>query len=62
MSRRAIPPPIWKAMTTSKSPKKQTNLDAHISTGVQPSEFSRDDVLNAVAKFVACDDQVSRDS
>ena len=62
MSRRAIPPPIWKEMTTSKSPKKQTKLDAHISTGVRPSEFSRDDVLNAVAKFVACDDQVSRDS
>jgi hypothetical protein len=49
-------------MTTSKSPKIQTSLDAHISTDVvRPSEFSRDAVLHAVAKFVVCDDQVGRE-
>jgi hypothetical protein len=60
MNQRAIPTPVWKEMTALKSPKKQTSLDEHISKlGVRPSEFSRDAVLDAVAKFVVCDDQVS---
>ena len=60
MAQQAIPGPIWKEMTAGKSPKKQTSLDEHISKlGVQPSEFNHDVILEAVAKFVVCDDQVS---
>ena len=60
MNQRAIPEHILKEMTSSKSPKKQTSMDEHMSKlGVWPTEFSRDAVLEAVAKFVVCDDQVS---
>ena len=60
MNQRAIPAPIWKEMMAGKSPKKQTSLDEHISKlGVRPIEFNREAVLEAVAKFVVCDDQVS---
>jgi hypothetical protein len=60
MNQRAIPGPIWKEMAALKSQKRQTSLDEHINKSVvQPSEFNRAAVLDAVAKFVACDDQVS---
>jgi hypothetical protein len=60
MNQRAIPTSIWRDMEASKSPKKQTKLDEHINKSVvQPSEFKREVVIDAVAKFVACDDQVS---
>jgi hypothetical protein len=60
MNQRAIPAPIWKEMAAAKSPKKQTSLDEHVSKSiVRPTEFNRNNVLDAVAKFIACDDQVS---
>lgn len=60
MSQRAIPPPILKEMAAAKSPKKQSTLNKHLMSGVvRPSEFNRDAVLDAVVKFIVCDDQVS---
>ena len=60
MSQRAIPPPILKEMAAGNSPKKQTKMDEHMMSGVvRPSEFNREVVLDAVAKFIVCDDQVS---
>jgi hypothetical protein len=48
-------------MQARKDPKtlKQKKLDAVVITGERAKEFSRDGILEAVAKFVACDDQVS---
>jgi hypothetical protein len=57
---RAIPPQILKEREAAKKPKKQTNLDGIVIKEQRPAEFSRDSILEAVAKFVACDDQVSR--
>jgi hypothetical protein len=36
----------------------QTKLDGVFEKQKMPSEFSREGVLEAVARFVACDDQV----
>lgn len=60
MNHRAIPPQVLKEMETSKTAgKKQSTLDGIVITVARPTEFSRDGILEAVAKFVACDDQVS---
>jgi hypothetical protein len=41
-------------------PKKQTKLDDMVIKEKRPAEFSREGILEAVAKLIACDDQVSR--
>jgi hypothetical protein len=41
-------------------PKKQTKLDNMVIKEKRPAEFSREGILEAVAKLIACDDQVSR--
>ena len=48
-------------MQAGKDPKtsKQKKLDAVVIRGEHAKEFSRDGILEAVAKFVTCDDQVS---
>lgn len=59
-SYRAVPPQILKEREDAKKPKKQTNLDGIIIKESPPAEFTRDRILETVAKLIACDDQVSR--
>ena len=60
LNHRAIPPQVLKEMETSRTAgKKQSTLDGIVTTVAPLKEFSRDGLLEAVAKFVACDDQVS---
>ena len=60
LNHRAIPPPILKSIKTGKDPKilEQKKLDGVVVKREHVKEFSRDRILDAVAKFVACDDQV----
>lgn len=57
MNHRAIPPQVLKEEKATE--QKQSTLDGIVTTVVRPMEFSREALLDAVAKFVACDDQVS---
>jgi len=55
----ALPRPLWKELQEAKkNPKvmQQGKLDGVIKTIKSPLEFTREGVLHAVAKFVACDD------
>ena len=60
---RAVPPQILKereaAKEAAKKPKMQTNLDGIVIKVKRPVEFSREGILEAVAKLITCDDQVS---
>jgi hypothetical protein len=56
---RAVPPQILKEREDAKKPKKQTNLDGIVTKQSRPAEYSRDGILEAVAKLIVCDDQVS---
>ena len=56
----AVPPYILKEREEAKKPSKQLKLDG-VFKGKRPTEFSKEGILEAVAKFVACDDQVSRE-
>jgi hypothetical protein len=62
-----MPRPLWRKMQEEKEDMKrgaqkkrgaQTKLDGVFEKQKMPSEFSREGVLEAVAHFVACDDQV----
>ena len=60
----AIPPHILKERearaASAKQAKKQSKLDGLFKEKQkQPAGFSREGALEAVAKFIACDDQVS---
>jgi hypothetical protein len=57
---RAVPPQILKEREAAKKPKTQTNLDDIVIKETRPAEFSRERILEAVAKLIACDDQVSK--
>jgi hypothetical protein len=57
---RAVPPHILKEREEAKKPKKQTTLDGIVTKESRPAEFTRDGILDAVAKLIACDDQVSQ--
>jgi hypothetical protein len=57
---RAVPPQILREREAAKMPKKQTKLDNMVIKEKRPAEFSREGILEAVAKLIACDDQVSR--
>ena len=59
-SHRAVPPHILKEREAVKKPKKQVKLDGMFENLKKPAEFSREGIIEAVAKFVACDDQVSQ--
>lgn len=59
LNHRAIPPQLLKEMETLQEKKKQTTLDDAVIKLSPPTQFTRDGLLEAVAKFVACDDQVS---
>jgi hypothetical protein len=55
----AIPRNIWreiKAVKIKSKEKHQVKLDGILEK--QPQEFTRNGVMEAIAKFVACDDQV----
>jgi hypothetical protein len=60
LNHRAIPPPILKGIKAGKDPKAQVQkkLDGVVIKRERVKEFSRNGILEAVAKFVACDDQV----
>jgi hypothetical protein len=54
-----IPQDIWREMKAGKTKpkgKQQVKLDGMLEK--QQQEFTCDGVMEAVAKFVACDDQV----
>ena len=57
---RAVPPQILKEREAAKKPKTQKNLDGIVIKGKRPAEFTREGILEAVAKLIACDDQVSK--
>ena len=42
-----------------KSPKKQMMLDGIVTKEKHLAEFSQDGILEAVAKLIACNNQVS---
>jgi hypothetical protein len=48
-----------KEREAAKKPKKQATLDGIVIKEKRLVEFSRDGILEAVAKLIACDDQVS---
>jgi hypothetical protein len=54
----AVPPHILKEQEEVKKPGKQLKLDG-VFKGKRLTEFWQEGILESVAKFVACDDQVS---
>ena len=57
----AMPRDLWRQMQAEKNgrPKgKQQEIDKMLEKRTGPQEFTREGVIEAVAKFVACDDQV----
>jgi hypothetical protein len=56
----AVPRDLLCAREKEKREKKagQRNLDEMFQKAEKPKEFSRDNVLKAVAEFAVCDDQV----
>jgi hypothetical protein len=56
----AIPRDIVRAKAEERKQRKdgQQKLDGIVQKASQPAEFSREGILEAVAKFVVCDDQV----
>jgi hypothetical protein len=63
-SHHAIPRAIWRKMEEEKREKGKTQakIDGMLKIQPKPSSepFTRDGVLQAVAQFVACDDQVMK--
>ena len=56
-----MPRDLWKKLQEAKkNPKaiQQGKLDGTFKATKGPGDFSREGVLQAVARFVACDDQV----
>jgi hypothetical protein len=61
----AVPRNVWREQEAEKKGLKakrllQTKLDGVFKVAGAPIEFTRQNLLEAVAKFVVCDDQVSR--
>lgn len=56
---RAIPPELLDTTKPKVKVKTQSTLDAALLNLTWPKEFSKAEVLRAVAEFVVCDDQVS---
>ncbi len=55
----AIPRPIWRKMEEERqNAKGQTKLDGAFENLGASKEFTREGALDAIARFVACDDQV----
>jgi hypothetical protein len=56
----AVPRDIVRAKEEAKKMKKdgQQTLDGVVQKASQPTEFSREGLLKAVAEFIVCDDQV----
>jgi hypothetical protein len=60
----AIPRPLWRKMEeeriqASRGVNKGANLDDHFEQKSAPKTFTREAVLEAVAKHIVCDDQVA---
>lgn len=54
-----MPRAMWREMQAEKlKGKKQVKIDEILERSTRPKEFNREGVLQAVAQFVACDDQV----
>ena len=58
VNHRAIPREIWKAMEAAKKAKKGKQGTLQFTKVQGPQEFTREGVLQSVAKFIVCDDQV----
>ena len=61
LSNWCIPRQIWNDMQSqaAKASKKQTTLDNMLVKTPSRAEFTKEAVLEAVTRFVVCDDQVS---
>jgi hypothetical protein len=58
----ALPQQLWRQLEEEKrnpKAKRQGKLDGTFEDVDRPVQYTREGVLDAVAKFVACDDQVS---
>lgn len=58
---RCIPWPIWREMQAQKlgeKGKKQSTLDGAVQKVSIQQEFTKPGILEAIAKLIACDDQV----
>ena len=58
----ALPRQLWKQLEEEKrnlKAKRQGKLDGMLEKVDHPFKYTREGVLDTVAKFVACDDQVS---
>jgi hypothetical protein len=58
----ALPRQLWRQLEEIKhnpKAKSQVMLDGAFEMVNQPLQFTREGVIEAVGKFVACDDQVS---
>lgn len=56
----AMPRVLWKELQEKKKGMHQGKLSAVFETVKSSVDFTREGVLHAVARFVACDDQVSK--
>ena len=59
MNHRAVPPQVLKEMETLKKAKKKQSTLEGVTVILHPTQFTRDGSLDAVVKFIACDNQVS---
>lgn len=58
-SERCVPLEILRARKSKSKALIQTKLDVTAGAESAPKQFSREQTLRTVTKFVACDDQVS---
>lgn len=58
-SERCVPPEILRARKSKSKALIQKKLDVTARAESVPKQFSREQTLRTVTKFVACDDQVS---
>jgi hypothetical protein len=53
-----MPRPLWRQQEAEKADKKMGQAKLGFETIKAPQEFTREGVVDAVAKFIATDDQV----
>ena len=58
MSERCIPTALLKKLQAKKLQEGQTTLDSLVKAVCTVKEFTKQEILAAIARFVACDDQV----
>ena len=54
----AIDRAIWVKMNAKTGRKQQTKLDGMFDKSIVPKEFTKDSILDAVAKFITVENEV----